>query len=84
MITLFWFVFWVGLTILAFAAGISLRVRLHDEVDQGRPTVDDDAVRAILETGVLSTEEDEPLDQGEIDEEERRFWSENWDEPEEW
>ena len=84
MMSLFWFVFWMGLTILAFAAGISLRVRLREEIDSGRPRVDDEAVRAILETGVLQTDEDEPLDMGEIDDEERRFWSEPWDEPEEW
>jgi hypothetical protein len=46
--------------------------------------VDDDAVRSILERGVLVTEDDEPLDYDEIDEEERRFWSESWDEPDEW
>ena len=48
------------------------------------PVVDDDAVKAILETGRLVTEEEEPLDLREIEEEERRFWSERWDEPEEW
>jgi len=69
MLTLFWFVFWLGLTVLAFAAGVSLRVRLKDE--------------AILETGRITTEEDEPTDRREVDEEERRFWSEEWDEPEE-
>ena len=83
MMTLFWFVFWVGLAILAFAAGASLRVRLRDEVDSGSPVVDDDALRAILETGVLKADDDEPLDMGDIDDEERRFWGESWDEPEE-
>jgi hypothetical protein len=47
------------------------------------PVVDDRAVSQILETGVLAAEDDEPLDQAGIDEEERRFWSERWDEPEE-
>jgi hypothetical protein len=83
MLTLFWFVFWMGLAVLAFAAGVSLRVRLRDEVSQPRPVVDDDAIRSILSTGRLATDEDEPLEAQEIDEEERRFWSENWDEPEE-
>ena len=45
--------------------------------------VDDGAVSQILEKGVLALDEDEPLDQREIDDEERRFWSERWDEPEE-
>jgi len=84
MLTLFWFIFWVGLAVLAFAAGVSLRVRLSDEIDSSRPVLDDAAVRAILDTGRLSIEDDEPLEAREIDEEERRFWSEDWDEPEEW
>lgn len=84
MLTLFWFVFWVGLSILAFAAGVSLRVRLKEGRAAPRPVVDDQAVRAILETGTLTIEEDEPTDQRQVEEEERRFWSEEWDEPEEW
>ena len=84
MMTLFWFVFWAGLTILAFAAGVSLRVWLREELKVVPHSLDDEGVRAILETGTLVTDEDEPLDLGEIDEEERRFWSENWEEPEEW
>jgi hypothetical protein len=84
MVTLFWFVFWVGLAVLAFAAGISLRVRLEDELGAPRTVVDDDAIRAILETGTLVAPTEEPLDLDEIEEEERRFWSESWDEPEEW
>ena len=46
--------------------------------------VDDEALDAILITGTLTADEDEPLDIREIDEEERKFWSESWDEPEEW
>ena len=84
MLTLFWFVFWVGLAVLALAAGISLRVRLGEELASPRPVVDDEAVRSILETGTLVTPTDEPLEMDEIEEEERRFWSESWDEPEEW
>lgn len=84
MLTLFWFIFWVGLAVLAFAAGVSLRVRLGDEIDSSKSVVDDDALRAILETGRLSIDEDEPLEAREIDEEERRFWSEDWEEPEQW
>ena len=84
MLGLFWFVFWVGLIVLAFAAGISLRARLREHVRPRIPVVDDEAVDAILSTGTLTTDEDEPLDITEIDEEERRFWSESWDEPEEW
>jgi hypothetical protein len=75
------FAFLVGLMV---AQGIQLRVRIRRRLRPRRPVVDDDAVRSILERGVLVTEDDEPLDYDEIDEEERRFWSESWDEPDEW
>lgn len=70
---------------LAVASGIRLRVRIRRRLGRSRPpVVDDEAVRAILERGVVVTDEDEPLDYDEIDEEERRFWSESWDDPDEW
>ncbi len=84
MLTLFWFVFWAGLVALAFAAGVSLRVRLREHVGKSMPVVDDAAVKEILATGALTTDEDHPLDIEQIDEEERKFWSQNWDEPEEY
>ena len=84
MLTYFWITFWAGLTVLAFLAGVGLRVRLRERLWARGPFVDDDAVRQILDVGVLGTDEDEPLDFDDIAEEERRFWSESWDEPEEW
>ena len=84
MFTFFWVLFWGLLTTLVFIAGISLRSRLRERMASDEPRVDDDAVRRILETGRLATDEDEPLDLEEIEEEERRFWSESWDEPDEW
>ena len=83
MVALFWIVFWAGLVVLAFAAGISLRVRLRQHVRPRIPVVDDEALDSILTTGTLTVEDDEPLDIRDIDEEERKFWSESWDEPEE-
>jgi hypothetical protein len=83
MLALFWLVLFAGLIVLAFAAGISLRVRLREHVHPRTPVVDDQAVETILSMGTLTVEEDEPLDIEEIDDEERRFWSESWDEPEE-
>jgi hypothetical protein len=68
---------------LAVASGVLLRRRLRRQRLGAEPRVDDDAIRAILRRGVLETDEEEPLDLGEIEEEERRFWSESWDEPEE-
>ncbi len=73
--------FLVGLVV---ASGIQLRMRMRRRLHRARPLIDDAAVRAIVERGVLTTDEDEPLDYDEIDEEERRFWSESWDEPDEW
>ena len=82
MLTLFWIVFWAGLTALAFLAGLGLRTRLSNELVVRSPVIDDDAIQRILETGELVI--DDPLDLDEIEEEEERFWSESWDEPEEW
>ncbi len=65
------------------ASGLRLRGRIRRRLTRSVPVVDDRAVSEILATGVLAAEDDEPLDQAEIDEEERRFWSERWDEPEE-
>jgi hypothetical protein len=84
MISLFWFLFWGTLTALVVVSFVSLRTRLRRRLEQKRPRVDDDAIRRIVQTGRLASEEDEPLDMEEIEEEERRFWSESWDEPEEW
>jgi len=67
---------------LVGASGLRLRGRIRRRLARSVPVVDDRAVSQILETGVLAVD-DEPLDQAEIDEEERRFWSERWDEPEE-
>ena len=71
---------------LVMASGLRLRARLLRS-GRGRecmPVVDDEAVRRILEEGVLDVDVEPPLDLNEIDDEERRFWSERWDEPEEW
>lgn len=82
MFTLFWIVFWAGLTVLAFMAGVSLRTRLSGGIVRRARVVDDAAIQQILETGQLTV--DDPLDLDEIEEEEKRFWSESWDEPDEW
>lgn len=84
MVSIFWFFFWAGLTVLAFTAGVGIRTRLRARLGKPVPRVDDDAIQSIMETGVLAGERDAPLDLEEIDEEERKFWSESWDEPEEW
>jgi len=80
---LIWFTFWGILTVLVIAACIFVYVRRRASFSRQAPHVDDAAVRAIVETGALSVEEDEPLDMREIEAEEERFWRETWDEPEE-
>ena len=84
MLTLFWLIFWAGLTVLVVTAGVSLRMQLRDRVEKNRPSVDDVAIEEILATGALTTDEDSPLNIEQIDEEEQKFWSQTWDEPDEW
>ncbi len=84
MIPFLWTLLWVALVGLMVVAGVAVRRRIRQDVGRRRPEVDDEAVRAILRTGVLATDEDEPLDIGEIDDEERRFWSERSEDPDEW
>jgi hypothetical protein len=68
---------------LAVTSGVLMRRRRRRRWKRPAPTVDDEAIRKIMDQGTLETDEEEPLDLGAIEEEERRFWSENWDEPEE-
>ncbi|MBM4185124.1 MAG: hypothetical protein FJ207_13060 [Gemmatimonadetes bacterium] len=83
MVELFWLAFWGVLSALVVAAGLKARARRRAALAAALPEIDDDAVRSIVETGALSVDADEPLDLSEIGEEEERFWSETWDEPEE-
>lgn len=83
MLTLFWILFWALLSALTVAAGWSVYERSR-RLTRRRLVVDDEAIRAILDTGELHVDEDEPLNLEAIDEEEERFWSETWDEPDDW
>ena len=69
---------------LVTASGLRLRARLLRRRGGSMGVVDDHAVRRILEEGVFEADVEPPLDLDEIEDEERRFWSEHWDEPEEW
>ena len=72
----------IALGLLALAAGVAARWRIHRVTGREEsPEVDDEAVRRIEEEGRLETDEREPLDRDRIREEEDRFWSETWDEP---
>ena len=66
----------VGGALLVAGAGLSVRRRMA----RLRGGLSDDAIRAIEAHGRFEAEE--PLDLEEAAEEEERFWSETWDEPE--
>ncbi len=84
MLKVFSLVVWTAVTALVVVSAVLLRLRLRKRLGRRSPEVDDTAVRTILETGALEDGVPEPLDLDDIDEQERRFWSESWDEPEEW
>jgi hypothetical protein len=69
---------------LAVLGGLTVRGRVRDARARNRPRLDDEAVRRIVETGRWAEDDEPPLDLDEIDDEEERFWAEEWDEPEEW
>ncbi len=83
MIPVLWFVCWMVLSVLVVTAGLKAYARRRAVLAASLTSLDDDAIRSIVETGSLTVEVDEPLDLREIGEEEERFWSERWDEPEE-
>ena len=84
MLTFFWTLLGIALVALTVAAGLRVHFRRRQLFASSRPVIDDHAIDTIVETGELVVDEDEPLDLHDIDEEEDRFWSESWDEPEEW
>ncbi len=69
------------MALLAVVAAVVVPLRLRSRKG-GVGGLDDAQIRRIEETGRL--EVDEPLDREEIQAEEKRFWEESWDEPEEW
>ena len=79
---LFWVGFGVGLGVMVISARVSLRLRRSRQVEEKTQILDDQAVDRIIRQGKISINED-VLDLKAIENEEERFWSENWDEPEE-
>jgi hypothetical protein len=75
---------WVVLAVLAVAGGVGVRRKLGAALDDAEHSLDDEAIRRIVDTGSVVVDQDPPLDLDEIEEEEERFWSETWDEPEDW
>ncbi|HEV2149908.1 MAG TPA: hypothetical protein VGR37_21095 [Longimicrobiaceae bacterium] len=78
--------FWILSGALAGLAGLRYVGRIRAmRASSGVPRVDDDALRRILAEGTLAAEDgDEPLDLEEAARAEEEFWSESWDEPEEY
>ena len=78
-----WALVWVGLGVLAAVAWYSVRSRLRRSLRRQTVEVDDEAIARILDEGVLTTDEDDPLDLKHIQQEEENFWDRTWDEAEE-
>jgi uncharacterized membrane protein len=76
-------VLWIVLALLVLAAGVAVRMRVRSATRREEVELDEEMIRRIEEEGRLETDEREPLDWDEIREEEDRFWSETWDEPDE-
>lgn len=80
---------WIGILLGALAAAAGLRqwrrVRAARASTLVPPPVDDDAIRRILAEGKLpAVEAEEPLDLDEIARAEEEFWSDSWEDPEEY
>lgn len=75
---------WIGLAALVAGAGIVRLLRMREVRRGADPTVDDESIRRILEEGSLDPGDDEPLDLDEAARAEEEFWSEEWDEPDEY
>ena len=74
------FALWLTvLTVLAVVVRL-----LRSRTRPGRGGVTDDMVRQIERRGTLRVEEHEPIDLDDVRAEEDAFWSETWDEPEEY
>ena len=72
--------FWIAIGLLAVVAGIAARRRLRVAAGDD---LTESMIRRIEGVGSLEFDPDEPLDHEEIREEEREFWEQTWDEPEE-
>lgn len=72
----------LALALLVLAVGAVVRWRIRERTRGSDFEVTDEVVRQIERDGRVRTDEREPLDRERIREEEDRFWSETWDEPE--
>lgn len=72
------------LAALVIVGGLLFRGRLRKSVDGRDPMTDDPLLREILSESGARGPEAEPLDEDAIREAEDEFWSQEWDEPEDW
>ncbi len=73
--------FFLLVAVLAIAAGWAVRRRLGARTRTG---VTDDMMRQIETRGVVDAEDVDPLDLSRAQAEEDAFWTQTWDEPEEY
>lgn len=74
---------WAVLAILVLLAGLRYRQRLNEtREDGGASGIDDAAIDRIIRNGTLATNDELDLDAAAEAEDE--FWSEYWDEPDEY
>lgn len=79
------FLIWILMAAAVVYAAVRAQARLREVRPPARPPrIDDEALRRILEEGTLTVPDEEPLDMEEASEAEEDFWSESWDEPEEY
>jgi hypothetical protein len=71
---------WIVAALLVALAGVFYLRRLRGLKNSDRVT--DEMITRIESVGRVEVED--PLDLGEVAEEERKFWEETWDEPEEY
>jgi hypothetical protein len=73
------------LAIVVMVGALVMRKRVHRTVQGERPiTGDDPVLEEILSGGEGWREDDEPLDEEHIRDEEDRFWEQEWEDPEDW
>jgi hypothetical protein len=72
------------LAVFVILAALWSRSRVKRRLDGDEPITGDPLLREILSESDAWDEDDEPLDEDRIREEEDRFWAEEWDQPEDW
>lgn len=73
--------FWIALAVLAIFAGVRVALRVRRGSGGEVRRLSDEEIRRLEAGG--SIEISAPTDLREVAEEEERFWSESWDEPDE-